>query len=96
FVSGLLLISDSAFATAVDTLGTNLCAVLAVMQSTTGKAVAIIAIIGGAFAFLTGNIKWTTLLMLATGIITIFSASSMVNLLSNASDTAATTNCSTS
>lgn len=84
FVGALLLVSDSALATtaANDKIGTQLCAVLAILQGTTAKAISVMAIIGAAFMFLTGNMKWTTLLMTAIGIVTLFAANALVNLVS--------------
>ena len=85
FVGALLLVSDSALAgtTATnDKIGSQLCAVLAILQGTTAKAISVIAIIGAAFMFLTGNMKWTTLLMTAIGIVTLFAANALVNLVS--------------
>ena len=88
FVGALLLVSDSALATTTgttasnDKIGSQLCAVLAVLQGTTAKAISVMAIIGAAFMFLTGNMKWTTLLMTAMGIVSLFAANALVNLVS--------------
>ncbi len=89
-ICSVLFCYNTALASAVegsgDPIGESLCNVIETLQGTTAKAVAIVAIIACAFMFLTGNMKWPTLLMIACGIIIIFGASSVVDMISGGTE----------
>ncbi|MDX2049890.1 MAG: TrbC/VirB2 family protein [Rickettsiaceae bacterium] len=64
--------------TTEDPIGTQLCKVIDAINSGTARAVGICAVFGLAGALMMAKIQWTTALITSSGIIVMFSASSMV------------------
>ncbi len=65
-----------------DTFGNALCNVVAVLSGNTARAIATVAIFVLGLGFIGGKLQWQTVAIASTGIITIFSASSLVSFLS--------------
>ena len=78
--------STEAFASstvdASDPFGSSLCNVVKVLSGSIAKAIATAAIFATALGFFSGKLQWQTVAVLSVGIITIFSASSLVGWLS--------------
>jgi type IV secretory pathway VirB2 component (pilin) len=75
--------STEAFAdVSSDPFGSSLCQVVKVLSGSIAKAIATAAIFATALGFFSGKLQWQTVAVLSVGIITIFSASSLVGWLS--------------
>ena len=78
--------SNEAFAggsvVANDPFGDSLCKVVKLLSGKVSKAIATVAIFATALGFFSGKLQWQSVAVLSVGIITIFSASSLVGWLS--------------
>ncbi|MDX1924428.1 MAG: TrbC/VirB2 family protein [Rickettsiaceae bacterium] len=83
FAAMFFSISDNAFAASEDPIGESLCNVIAILQGTTAKAIAITAIIGACGGLFIGKLQWPTVLIIFTGVICIFSAPTIVDMISS-------------
>ncbi len=77
-----------------DPFGTQLCKVVGILEGNVAKAVATVGIFVAAVGFLSGKMQWQSIAILSVGIITIFSASTVIKFLSGnatGADSCATT-----
>lgn len=79
--------SNEVFA-AADPFGDSLCNVVKALNGNIAKAIATAAIFATAIGFFSGKLQWQTVAVLSVGIVTIFSAGTLVKFLSG-SNTAA-------
>jgi len=101
FCAATLILSstDSAFAAgggnSADPIGYQLCLLVATLSGGVAKAVATIAIIGVAGGLLLGKLNWVVALTVSVGVIIIFSAGSIVKMISGSdSGVAGASSCS--
>ena len=78
-VVGTSMIPDAAYATPPNAIEQALCNVVVLMTSTTGKAIATIAVIVVGLGALMGKISWGMALIVALGIALVFGAASIVD-----------------
>jgi type IV secretory pathway VirB2 component (pilin) len=81
----ILSTSNEVFATTssdADVFGTTLCGVVGALKGNVAKAIATAAIFATALGFFSGKLQWQTVAVLSVGIITIFSAGTLVGWLS--------------
>ncbi len=74
-----------------DPFGERLCSIVSTLQGNTAKAVATVGIFVAAVGFLSGKMQWQTIAILAVGIITIFSASTVITFLSGSAQSSCST-----
>jgi type IV secretory pathway VirB2 component (pilin) len=76
--------SNEVFASGSDPFGDSLCKVVEALNGNIAKAIATAAIFATAIGFFSGKLQWQTVAVLSVGIVTIFSAGTLVNFLSGA------------
>jgi hypothetical protein len=75
--------SNEVFAAAgTDPFGDSLCNVVKALNGNIAKAIATAAIFATAIGFFSGKLQWQTVAILSVGIVTIFSAGTLVKFLS--------------
>ena len=89
-VVGTSMIPDAAYATPPNAIEQALCNVVVLMTSTTGKAIATIAVIVVGLGALMGKISWGMALIVALGIALVFGAASIVDAVGGGTTGAAT------
>jgi type IV secretion system protein VirB2 len=78
----VLLLPDQAMASGSNAIEVVFCNIVGVLNGTTGKAVATVAIIAVGVGALLGKISWAMALIVALGIALVFGAGSIVNAIS--------------
>jgi type IV secretory pathway VirB2 component (pilin) len=91
FVSMTFFSTNEVFASS-DPFGDSLCNVVKVLSGKTAKAIATTAIFVLGIGFISGKLQWQTVAIASVGIVTIFSASTLVKFLSGS--TAGAVGCS--
>ena len=87
-VVGISIIPDTAYA--ANAIEMALCNVMKLMTSTTGKAIATIAVIVVGLGALMGKISWGMALIVALGIALVFGAASIVDAVGGGTGTGGT------
>ena len=82
FISMTSLSTNEVFASSSDTFGDSLCNVVGVLSGKTAKAIATTAIFVLGVGFISGKLQWQTVAVASVGIVTIFSANTLVKFLS--------------
>ena len=82
-MAATVLVPDLAFAAATK-FGNAICALVGLINGTTGKAIATIAVIFLGISAFFGKVNWGLAVMVAVGIVAIFAAGSLVDVVANA------------
>ena len=82
FVSMTFFSTNEVLASSSDPFGDSLCNVVKVLSGNTAKAIATTAIFVLGLGFISGKLQWQTVAIASVGIVTIFSAGSLVVFLS--------------
>jgi type IV secretory pathway VirB2 component (pilin) len=75
-------------ASGTDPFGDSLCNVVKALNGNIAKAIATAAIFATAIGFFSGKLQWQTVAVLSVGIVTIFSAGTLVSFLSGSNSAA--------
>ncbi|WP_341755407.1 TrbC/VirB2 family protein [Candidatus Tisiphia endosymbiont of Ptychoptera albimana] len=76
----LITTASDAFATTADPVGDVLCKLILLFRGNTARGIAIIAIIVLGIQTLRGQLKWEVALVIVTGIVILFKAPEIINM----------------
>ena len=84
----LIMMSADAFATTTDPVGDALCEMIKIFSGNTARGIAIVGVIVLGIQTLRGQLKWEVALIIVTGVIILFQAPAIINMISgNTEDT---------
>ncbi|MDR0773797.1 MAG: TrbC/VirB2 family protein [Candidatus Tisiphia sp.] len=87
----LITTASDAFATTADPVGDVLCKMIKTFRGNTARGIAIIGIVVLGIQTLRGQLKWEVALVIVTGVIILFKAPEIINMVASTAD--ATTAC---
>jgi type IV secretory pathway VirB2 component (pilin) len=82
----LIIAASDVFAASTDPVGNVLCNMIKVFRGNTARGIAVIGIVVLGIQTLRGQLKWEVALVIITGVIILFKAPEIINIVAGSSD----------